>query len=109
MRYLNNILIAHFIYHNDLQNPDNVLINPTTKTMVVIDFGEASEKRGTGGKVYKGVIPDCETIYDDFVKSGLSKSVTSSSQNAEGVRSKTKKCKTKKCKTKKCKTKNCKQ
>ena len=109
LRYLNNILIAHFIYHNDLQNPDNVLINPTTKTMVVIDFGEASEKRGTGGKVYKGVIPDCETIYDDFVKSGLSKSVTSSSQNAEGVRSKTKKCKTKKCKTKKCKTKNCKQ
>lgn len=96
LRNLNNILIAHFIYHNDLLNPDNILINPKTKTMVIIDFGEASGLQGTAGKSFDS-IPDCNTLIDELVSSE-SKKISNKSKKAKGARNKPRKCKTRKCK-----------
>ena len=105
LRNLNKILIAHFIYHNDLLNPDNILINPRTKTMVIIDFGEASGLQGTAGKSFDS-IPDCDTLIDDFVSSA-SKKISNKSKKAKGARNIPRKCTTRKCKTRKCKTRKC--
>lgn len=71
LRIINNILRSKQIYHNDLLNPDNVLINPFTKKIVIIDFGEASGKLGTAGKTFIDTIPDCEELTNPYLNSGL--------------------------------------
>jgi len=71
LRIINNILRSNQIYHNDLLNPDNILINPFTKKIVIIDFGEASGKIGTAGKTFIDTIPDCEELTQQYLDYGL--------------------------------------
>jgi serine/threonine protein kinase len=71
LRIINNILRSKQIYHNDLLNPENVLINPFNKKIVIIDFGEASGKLGTAGKTFIDTIPECEELTKPYVNSGL--------------------------------------
>jgi serine/threonine protein kinase len=83
LRIINNILRSKQIYHNDLLNPDNVLINPFTKKIVIIDFGEASGKLGTAGKTFIDTIPDCEELTKPYLNSGL-KQIKEKEEKTEG-------------------------
>jgi serine/threonine protein kinase len=71
LRIINNILRSNQIYHNDLLNTENVLINPFIKKIVIIDFGEASGKLGTAGKTFIDTIPECEELTNPYLNSGL--------------------------------------
>jgi len=82
LRIINNILRSNQIYHNDLLNPDNILINPFTKKIVIIDFGEASGKIGTAGKTFIDTIPDCEELTQQYLDYGL-KQIKDKEENYE--------------------------
>lgn len=71
LREINVFLISNGIYHNDLTNPDNTLVNENEE-IILLDFGEASGKAGTSGKVFN-TLPDCNYIPLEYIRAGLLK------------------------------------
>jgi hypothetical protein len=61
---INRCLMDHDIWHNDLLNPDNILIKTeNNKTeLIIIDFGEAAGMEGTSTHIFGPKIPSCKKM-----------------------------------------------
>jgi serine/threonine protein kinase len=99
---INQILIAHGIYHNDFAVSSNILINQETNEIVLLDFGEAHYRQTV--RTYQ--FPICRKLKGGKIKTKNYKTKNYKIKNYKTKNYKIKNYKTKNYKIKKYKTKN---